>query len=95
MPKRSIKDFEGSVSVNGDVTPITRQPIDKLDSTRWPEMSVNELTEQRIILSNRISAASAYGGNASVINQLQRGLATLDGLIRQRSQNDGDEMFLI
>lgn len=90
----NVKDLEGSVSVTDDITPITRRKIDQLDASKWPDMSVNELTEQRIILSNRIAAASGYGGNMSVVQQLQRGLASLDAMIAQKSAGD-DEVHLI
>lgn len=89
------KDIEGAVPVNGDVTPITRRKIEKLDTSRWYEMNISELTDQRIILNNRIMYAST-SGNGGVIQQLQRGLAQLDQLIAEKSaegNNDNIQIF--
>lgn len=88
------KNIEGAVPVDGDITPITRRKIDQIDASKWPEMSIFELTEQRTMLQNRIYAASS-GGNQSIISQLYAGLNQLDALIHLRGQAAGDETRLI
>lgn len=88
------KDIEGSVPVHGDITPITRKKIEQLDSTLWPDMSVSQLWDQRIILNNRLQQASSTGSGA-IVQQLQRGLQQLDALIKQKSAQAPDEMHLI
>lgn len=88
-----IEKYEGSVPVDGDITPITRKDIDQIDSSRWPEMTLNELLDQRTILTNRIFAAQ---NNTSVVTQMKRGLAALEGLIQERADViDEEESRLI
>ena len=79
----NIKDYEGSVPVDGNVTPTTREKIEQIDANNWPSMSVSELYDQRILLSNRIAKAAA-AGNISVVQQLERGLQTIDALLNER-----------
>lgn len=89
------KDVEGAVPVDGDITPVTRQKIDQIDASKWPDMSINQLTDQRIVLSNRIATVRGWGGNTSVIEQLQRGLNQLDTLLREKAKEQGDTTHLI
>lgn len=88
-----IKNIEGAVPVDGDITPITRRKIDQIDAANWSSMSVNELTDQRIILQNRIIAAQC-SGNGSLISQLRMGLAQLDGLIQQRGSIKSEDRLI-
>jgi uncharacterized protein YlxW (UPF0749 family) len=78
-----IKKLEGTVSVNGNVTPTTREPIQQVDSSQWEHMTVAQLYDQRITLYNRIIAASQTG-HAEMVNQLTAGLNQLDRLITQK-----------
>lgn len=87
------KDIEGAVPVNGDITPITRKKIEQVDSSQWNEMTVSELYDQRIILSNRMSQAS-MSGNPAILQQIECGLRALDAIISERSQGS-DEINLI
>lgn len=81
------KNWEGSTPVNGDVTPITKQKIEQLDSSQWESMSNSQLYDQRIILTTRIAQASAVG-QISIVHQLERGLQYLDGLLASRGNSD-------
>lgn len=83
------EEYEGAVNVNGDITPISRKKIENLDSMKWPDMSISELTDQRIILNNRIMQASA-SGNLGIVQQLKRGLFYLDELMVEKSSRDED-----
>lgn len=78
------------VDHNSTETPITRQKIRQLDAEQWPNMSLNELYDQRVILANRIHMASLYGNNPGVVLQLQQGLASLDGVIMQKSYEQNE-----
>ena len=97
MPKPNVKDFEGSVPVTIDskVTPVTRQPIEQLDATKWPEMSINELVDQRTIMINRINMAQAYGNNSGIVQQLEQGLRMLEFLLKKKDEEAPDETVLI
>lgn len=73
----TIKDFEGAVPVNGDITPITRQPIPQITPDRWPQMSASELHSQREILCNRYYAA-IQAGLLDGAKMIQAGIMTID-----------------
>lgn len=93
MPKRkTIKDFVGSVNVNADITPVSRKPIEQIDAGRWSEMTIDELSTQHTLLSNRMVAAA---GNLAITQQIQRGLYQLEALITQKGlEYDDEEMTL-
>ena len=92
MPKRkTVHDFTGSVNVKDDITPVTRQKIEQLDASKWPKMSLTELSDQHTILSNRIMAASQYGASESTLSQMQRGLIQLEFMIKHKSMEFDDE----
>ena len=98
MPKRrrpTIKDLEGSISVQGDVTPISRQPVEQILADQWPTMSLVDLWEQRRIMSNRIGFAQS--GNLDIIRQLEMGMRRLDAIIAEKTAlaEDNDESYLI
>lgn len=61
VKKVPLEQLEGAFSVEGDVTPITRQPISKITPERWSEMSASELHSQREIMVNRYYGALAAG----------------------------------
>lgn len=82
--------IEGSRDVNGDVTPTTLKPIDKVDGQKWSEMSIGELLEQRTALYSRVELAAGYCPQA--IPAIRQGIAQLDALI---SSKDSDDFGLI
>lgn len=88
----TIRDLEGSISVNGDITPITRKPVGQMDSSRWGEMTLLELSDQREILVNRIAVANSIGGALAL--QLERGLRHLEALMAQRAESI-EETYLV
>ena len=79
------KNLEGSFPVNGDVTPISHQPIEQIDSSLWEDMTIGELVNQRIALNDRINRAQMMG-LGGVAQQMQRGLIYLDSLITQKQE---------
>lgn len=83
-----VKQFEGTVDVNSDVTPITRQPITQVTPNTWTEMSLNELWDQHNTLSQRLMYASE-AGSPDMIQQLQRGIFTLEQIIKAKSPDLG------
>lgn len=85
--KPNVEDFTGAVNVNADITPITRQPIDQIDSTDWRNAPVSELQEHLAILSKRVGIATNLG-NALLLTQLNKGIAQLKFLIKEKSNDD-------
>lgn len=81
--RKSVHDYTGSVPVNGDVTPTTREPIENVDAMDWGDMNMNQLHEQRRILRTRLDAAGACG-NQAIIDQITAGCRRLEALIKQR-----------
>ena len=83
--EKKLKDLTGAVSVNGDVTPTLREPITKVDSNDWSEMSTSELWDQKSTLMTRLSYAQ-QNFNPQIAQQIQRGIAHLDQLLVARSK---------
>ena len=83
------KHLEGSVPVNGDLTPITRQPIDKINAAEWEDMPFEALEVQYNMLVKRINLVRSMG-RTDLSGQMERGLKFLLQLIEQkRPKNDG------
>jgi hypothetical protein len=87
VKKISVEQFTGAVSVEGDVTPITRQPVDKVEAGNWGKMTVSELHKQREILQRRYYQALNAGlmNGAETINQ---GIMTIDAILENMGNSD-------
>lgn len=87
IKKVSVEQFTGSVSVNDNITPVTRQPIDNVNAKTWDNMSVSELHQQREILQRRYWQALGAGliGGAETINQ---GIKSIDILLESKGVNE-------
>ncbi len=79
----NIKKYTGTVSVDGDLTPITRKPIDVINADLWPEMTIEQLYDQRIMLNNRIHCA-VEAGMYDMVQQLQHGMVTINGILSSK-----------
>lgn len=91
MKKQDIRTLEGCFPVNGDVTPISRQPITSIDASQWPKMSLSQLLEQRAALEQRMYVAMQ--DNIGIASQMQQGLNALDQLIVDKSDTEDDGTF--
>ena len=78
------QNTNGAISVNDDITPISKQPIQQVHADKWSDMSITELWEQRTTINNRLDYALQLG-HADMIKQIQRGLLQLDQLIESRA----------
>lgn len=87
VKKVSVEQFTGSVPVNGDITPITRQPIDKVNAEGWGNMTVSELHSQREILQRRYWQACS-AGMLNGANTIDQGIKIIDMLLEQKGGND-------
>jgi hypothetical protein len=88
----NYKDWEGAVPVNGNITPITRRPIEQIDSSTWEKLSTSELIDQRNALIERMNIARSMG-NANMIATMQQGLMYIDALLQERESNgDGSRL---
>ena len=76
------KDIEGAVSVNGDLTPISREPINKIEGTEWQDMSLSQLHEQRGMLMTRMSVAANVCPSA--LPALRQGVAQIEAIINSK-----------
>lgn len=79
--------FEGSTPVDGDVSPVTRRKIDKVDALRWDEMSTAELHDQRAALQDRYVNAQMLG-HPQLIQQLEMGIRQIDEILNERPGGD-------
>jgi len=88
----NVKDFTGAVTVDNtaDVTPVTRQKIEKVTPDKWHQMDINQLWDQRIILSERIVKAH-QAGHAEIALQIQQGVNAIDMILRQRASEQEDD----
>lgn len=89
VKKVSVEQFTGAVNVSGDVTPITRQPVDKINAGDWSKMSVSELHKQREILQNRYYRA-LDAGMLNGANTIQSGIKQIDEMLNEKG--DGDSL---
>jgi len=91
--EEKYKELEGSVSVNGDMTPISRKPITKVNSTKWDTMSYEALGEQYSALQKRLDIIRTMN-RPDLEKQMLVGLKHLSDLI-QKKQPDGEGVTLI
>lgn len=85
------KDIEGAVPVDGDITPITRQPIESVDANTWSKMTAGELFDQKAILEKRRILAASCGSD-EMLKQINRGIRILEDMIKNHK---GDEVTLV
>ena len=86
ISKDQIKSVEGAVSVDGDITPVTRQPIDRVNALEWSELSVGDLQAQLVTLTKRRETALSVG-SISTAKAIDRGIAQLTQIINQKTQS--------
>lgn len=87
------KPYEGSTSVNGDVTPFSREHIDSVDALSWDELSTTELHDQRSTMQKRLHYAYQMG-NPSLIKALEQGITQLDYILKNRPNGDNTTHML-
>lgn len=75
------------VRVDDDITPITRQPIKKVNATEWNKMSLQQLRAQLDILEQRLFYAEQHG-NPEMIKQLKLGITQLALLLKQKTPDE-------
>jgi len=85
----NIKKYTGAVSINDDVTPTLREPIEVVEPEKWNEMSSSALHSQKIILNNRITM-SYQCGQSSLVGQIQAGILRIDAILDHRSMEAAD-----
>lgn len=87
-----MSERDGPISVTDDITPITKQPIEKVEPSKWEAMSLTQLHEQRYILSRRQQMALQVG-MVSAAQQIERGIVALNEMISRKGPTD-DTGFL-
>lgn len=81
---------DGPISVSdGDVTPITKKPIEHISIHDWPTLSVSELYHHLMVLENRRSMASQMG-KPEIVHALTQSIDQLQHLIRSKTTKDGN-----
>ncbi len=87
MTRIKREDLEGIINVrDGDVTPITRQKIEKVDASDWEDLSVAELTDQLATLNKRL--AFAHAQSPAMILPIRKGMLRLELLIKHKQHMD-------
>ena len=77
------KHLEGAVPVNGDITPITRKPVDQINALEWEHMSFEQLSDEYTKLATRIETVRGMG-RADLVTQMDRGMKYLLQLIESK-----------
>ena len=75
------------VGPDADITPITREEIKKVKSTEWADLNLSQLHTQMDTMQNRLHYARTIG-HQDMINQLLRGIAQLQLIIKQKSDQE-------
>lgn len=70
-----------------DVTPITREPIKKVNANDWDNQGVSQLYDQLTTLENRLMYARQLG-HADMIKQLEKGIARLRSQINSKDTGE-------
>lgn len=87
--RKEIKKYTGAVSVDGDVTPTLRKPIDQVDASDWPKLSSAELWDQRTTLQQRLVYAH-QSAHPEIAKQIQSGIDMIDAILRSKApESDG------
>lgn len=87
MSNENDEHQEGSVPVNSEVTPISRQRIKSVNATSWEDMSTADLFEQRSTLQQRLNQAHSMG-YLQMAKQIQAGLDQLEAILKTRAGGD-------
>ncbi len=72
------------VDVNGNMTP-SGQEIELVSSEEWGDMSISNLMDQKIILSNRLAIVEAYGTPA-MMRQFKIGMMQIDAVLQSKEK---------
>ncbi len=84
---KRYKEMEGSVSVNGDITPVTRRPIPQINANEWANMGYDELFRQHSDLKKRMLTVRTMG-RPDLEKTMARGLAQLEQLMQEKHSDD-------
>lgn len=90
MPRRiKREDLEGIINVqDADITPITRRKIETVDASDWPDLSIAELTDQLVTLSQRLTWANMY--SPGMVLPIRKGIARLEFIIKEKQYIDSE-----
>ena len=87
-----MKKDEKPISVESNITPITRQPIQTIKANEWHKMTADELFNQLSILQGRMVIANQLG-NHPLYQQLEFGVVQLNALIdKKTTQNEEQDV---
>ena len=80
---------QGSVPVtpDSDITPISRQPIDKINAATWENLSYDALSNQYLALQKRMDMARSMG-RGDLAKQMENGMKYLLHLIEEKKPKD-------
>lgn len=76
----------------GTVTPITHKPIELVDASEWPKLSVNDLYHQKSILQTRHQYAEQQL-KMDMCKQIEKGIDTLQNYINERMKDEGQSLI--
>jgi hypothetical protein len=83
--KKKYEKYTGTVSLNDNITPVSREPIEQIDATKWNVMDVNQLMEQKLFLYNRLYMAHQIK-HPILIEQIENGIKYLEMMIQDKAE---------
>jgi hypothetical protein len=90
--KEEIKEYTGSVSVEANVTPITRKPVNQVTPDQWENMVLQDLWEQKAFLLKRYYIVQA-AGQQYLMTPIQTGIDTITEIITAKSKQLEDKLL--
>jgi hypothetical protein len=75
------------VDVNSNLTPITRQEVQDVDSLNWNKMSLEQLHDQLVIMENRLLYAQSLG-KEEIYKQVLNGVNQLKLIIIEKTPDE-------
>lgn len=66
-----------------EITPISREPIDRVQAEYWQSLSLSELFDERVTLNNRITYMYEMN-KPDIARQIERGVAIIDQIVKQK-----------
>ena len=68
------------ITQSSETTPFSNQPIDKISSTTWSNMSRTQLEDQKYKLQMRLQIAMQMN-NPHIVSVIQNGISQLESII--------------
>lgn len=87
MEDKNDETNRPSVNVQDDITPISREKIENVNSFNWNNLKLSDLYQQKSILEKRLFSARQLH-NQNMVEQLERGISHIEAVIKSKSTGE-------